>query len=155
MKRFCPTAPITAVRLILPLVGRYSSSPDGNLSEGIGYYENEEYQQAVDAFTKIIRTDPRHVDAYLLQGAAHSMLGQYQGAIKDFDTAIRLKPDHALGYYNKGYAYDELGKFESAITEYDKAIKLNPDLGVVYLKRRTELSFVIFIAGQKIVLTSL
>ena len=90
---------------MLSLVGRYSGSPDGNLSEGIGYYENEKYQQAVDAFTKIIRTDPRHVDAYLLQGAAHSMLGQYQGAIKDFDEAIQLKPDLALGYYNDCLLY--------------------------------------------------
>ena len=114
--------------------------------QGMIYFEQGDYKEAIDAFDEAIKLDPQDAIAYYNRGVAYKSLGQssqgqqsgvqlrlgqYRSAIQDFDQAIRLNPQ-ADAYYNRGVAHRYLDQFELALEDFDKAIRLNPQHAEAY-----------------------
>ena len=111
--------------------------------QGMLFFEQGDYQKAIEAFDEAIRLNPQDAEAYYHRGVAQNSLPQpqmrvssggqsrYQSAIKDFDAAIRLNPQ-SDAYYNRGVAYRKLGQFERAIEDYEEAIRLDPQYAEAY-----------------------
>ena len=103
---------------------------EANAWFSIGYlYEKEKgnFEQVVNAYTKVIQLNPDDAEAHYKRGNAKYKLRQYESAIADYDQAIRLKPDYAEAYNNRGLIKSKLGRHKSAIADHDQAILLNPD----------------------------
>lgn len=88
---------------------------------------NQNFEEAIVEYTKVIALQPDNLDAYHNRGIAKANLKDYNGAILDFTNTIKINPNHDLAYYNRGNAKDDLKDFKDAITDYNKAIKLNPN----------------------------
>ena len=103
--------------------------------KGLSYQNNQDYDSAIEYYTKAIILKPDLTEAYNNRGNAYSAKGEYDRAIADFDTAIKLNPDDALAYNNRGTVYYRKGEYDKAIADHDKAIELNPDLTETYASR--------------------
>ncbi|EHJ11510.1 tetratricopeptide repeat-containing S1 family peptidase, partial [Crocosphaera watsonii] len=62
-----------------------------NKGEDLG--KNEDYLEAINAFTQAIRLNPNYNIFYYNRGVAYNKLGNYQRAIEDHNQAIRLDPN--------------------------------------------------------------
>lgn len=103
--------------------------------EGKKHYENKEYDEAIECFTKAIELKQDDALAYWCRGLAYGKKREYDKAITDYSKAIDLKPDDAALYYNRGIAYKNKKEYHKAIAEYDKAIELRPDYASAYNNR--------------------
>jgi Flp pilus assembly protein TadD len=62
--------------------------------------EDKKWQQAVDAFNKVVVVDPSNADAYNYLGFANRWLDKYPEAFAAYNKALTLEPTHkgALNY---------------------------------------------------------
>ena len=73
-----------------PLTAR--KSKDQWFNEGRTYHQAQQYQKAIDAYSRAIALDPSYVWAYYNRGNAYSDLKQYKEAVADYDRALALDP---------------------------------------------------------------
>ncbi|MEO0536487.1 MAG: tetratricopeptide repeat protein, partial [Cyanobacteria bacterium P01_A01_bin.123] len=103
---------------------------DGNAKR-----DSENYQGAIDDYTKAIELNPDYADAYNNRGIAKRALGDNQDAIDDYTKAIELNPNYADAYTNRGNAKGALEEYQGAIADHTKAIELNSDYALAYNNR--------------------
>lgn len=99
-----------------------SSESDKWFERGMSLEDAQRYEEAIDAFTKVIEINPHSVRAFLSRGRNYQTLGHFQRAIEDYDEAIRLHPSIFfldLLYADRGIAYDKLGQHKRAIQDYN------------------------------------
>ena len=99
---------------------------------GYKYYNNGEYEKAVDAYKKYIAENPQNSAAYNNLGGAYFGLSDYANAADAFRRAIELDPQNADAYNNLGLAYANMSNYASAVDAYKKAIEINPQLADAY-----------------------
>ena len=110
-----------------------SLSQDEYLVAANRYYQQGEYQYAIEAYDKIIQLNPNTFRIYFLKGNAHAELSNYSEAIEDYDRAIVML-DQTLGstlighmiYFNCANSKAELGNHAEALQDYLKAIDSGP-----------------------------
>lgn len=86
-------------------------------AEGDDYFDDGEYEEAIESYQQAIRLKPNYAEAYSSLGDAEFSLRRYQQAIEAYKQAARLRPDMAEAYYNLGMAYLETGDRASAIVQ--------------------------------------
>ena len=96
-------------------------------SEGRKYFNNGEYQKAIEYYNKILELDVNYSDAYNNRGLAYDNLGEHLKAIEDHNKSIELDPNASDAYYNRGITYANLGKNLKAIEDYTEAIRIDPN----------------------------
>ena len=72
------------------------------------YYAND-YDKAIEIFTKIIAIDPKNAKAFNGRGVSHAALNNHQSSIADYDKTIELDPKYANAFYNRGVSKKALG----------------------------------------------
>jgi tetratricopeptide (TPR) repeat protein len=87
----------------------------------------ENWEKAVDGYTKCIALDPKDVGAYYFRGKSCQNAGRYQQAINDFTEAIGLDPDSHTLWYERAETHAKNGDADKAISDYKRAIELNPE----------------------------
>lgn len=76
------------------------------------------YEDALAAFERAVRTDPRMYEAHTYIGYANRKLGRYEAALLAYSTALRLKPDYARAIQYQGEAFLGLNRFADAKLNY-------------------------------------
>ncbi|CAD5951673.1 Translocon at the outer membrane of chloroplasts 64 [Planktothrix agardhii] len=104
-------------------------------NQGITLVNQENYQQAIEQFTRALTLNPNHADAYVWRGYVYHCLNKYQEVIDNCNQAIRLNPNHANAYGNRANAYNYLKNYEQAINDCNQAIRLNPNHADAYINR--------------------
>ena len=84
----------------------------------------ENYEDAIEDYTKAIEIEPNSVFAYRLRGDSKSKLGDYQGASDDYTKAIEIFPNKAYLYNYRAESKRKLGDNEGADEDDRKAEKL-------------------------------
>ena len=109
---------------------------------GYLHHQKNQFELAVDVYSKAIGLEPGHAKTYYNRGTAYVQLKEFDKAIADFGKAIELNPDHAAAYNNRGIAYRNKSDFERAIADYSRAIELRKqypnahfNLGNAYRKK--------------------
>jgi tetratricopeptide (TPR) repeat protein len=87
--------------------------------------EQENFEEAVQAFTQAIQMDPTLALALNARGYAHLRLRRYQDAIDDCSQAIRLNPAYANAYLNRSVAKRALGDIAGAREDQRHAVELD------------------------------
>ena len=103
--------------------------------EGVYAFVNNDFDTAVDRFTKVIEEEPEFALAHVSRGAAFARLERGEDSIGDFSKAIELKPDYAKAYHLRGLEYEKSGNHEKALKDFDRAIELDPEYGAAYYSR--------------------
>ena len=87
--------------------------------------EQENFEEAVQAFDLVIRIDPTHALALNARGYARLRLRNYQGAIQDCSQAIRLNPNYANAYINRSVAKRAMGDLNGSREDLHRAAELS------------------------------
>ena len=104
-----------------------SASSNDLLEEGKTYYNNGEYDKAIEIFKKAVELNPNDDDNYYWLGISYNKNGQYQEAINSLLKAVELNPDDELNWYWLGRSYNDNEQYKEAINYLLKAVELNPD----------------------------
>jgi Flp pilus assembly protein TadD len=105
------------------------------LIKGTMHFKNEDYDNAIVAYTSAISIDSACVDAYSCRAKSYTLKGQHEEAITDYSKAISIDPNRGGNYVLRGMAYAWTKEHEKAIKDYDKAISLNSNMSTAYMKR--------------------
>ena len=97
--------------------------------------EVNEYEKALEYFSRAIQKDPNSIQAYNLRGRTYTSLERYDKAFEDFAKAENIDPDDAETYFNRGCLYQQQGQYSDAINNYDTAILKKEDYGEAYYRR--------------------
>ncbi|MFV7233961.1 tetratricopeptide repeat protein [Flavobacterium sp. ZB4R12] len=104
-------------------------------SRGNAKFHLQDYQSAIEDYTKAIEVDPNYGEAYYRRGFVMHSLKHYLGAITDYSKAIEIYPNYASAYYYRGNAKRSLQDYRGAIQDYTKAIKLDRHFKDAYKNR--------------------
>ena len=72
---------------------------------GNDYFDSNQAQKAVQAYTKALELDPSNANVLTDQGVMFRALGFYDRALANFDKANKLDPKHLQSLYNTGIVY--------------------------------------------------
>ncbi|MBL8793670.1 MAG: tetratricopeptide repeat protein, partial [Planctomycetia bacterium] len=104
-------------------------------ARGRTFFDQKEYPQAIEQFTKALEVDPRDPLFYFQRGQAYVEKDDFTEALQDFTEAIRLDPKNALAHYQRGLTHRLLGQYDKAIDDYTRALKIDPRLALAYRNR--------------------
>ena len=101
---------------------------DRLLNTGKRSLKNEEFNKAVECFSKVIDIDPSFAEGYNQRAIAYFMLEDWENSLTDCIQTIELNPHHFGAYAGMGHVYLRLGKIDEAVDAYRKALSINPNL---------------------------
>ena len=108
-----------------------SIAPDDDqtwLRLGIAAKSAGEVDEAVAAFSKLLRLGARKALAHQMLGAIHLEEHRIEASIRHSRAAIALQPRFAEAYSNLGTALLRQGDTAAAIANYREALRIDPDL---------------------------
>ena len=95
-------------------------------------------QQAIELYTKAIKTDPNYAEAYLQRANSLQMINtrnimnenisiaDYTAIIADYSSVIRLKPADTDAYYRRAFMKNMHKDYDGCIEDYKKLLVMNP-----------------------------
>jgi tetratricopeptide (TPR) repeat protein len=123
---------------------RYDSLSNSALARGITFYQEGNYERAVNEFRRSVglSTNSSYTqDAYDYMVQSLLKLGRTDDAIKAYKQAIQLNPTNDSYHLNLGNIYFSLGRYDDATSEYNEAVRIAPtstlnwySLGQAYLQ---------------------
>ncbi len=94
---------------------------------GLKFYQEHNYDKAVEQFLKVIEIYPDFKEAYSILGNAYYRNNQTEKAIKSYEQVKQIDPFDADAYENTGVIYANMGKFQDAIKEWKTLLEFRPD----------------------------
>ncbi len=98
------------------------------LSEGSNLMSIQEFNKALDIFTKVIELDPSWAEAWNKRATVLYLLGDYEGSQKDIDKVLKLEKRHFGALAGQGLVNIKLENYEKAIKSYQKAKEIYPSM---------------------------
>jgi superkiller protein 3 len=147
--------------IIFCLVFGCSRKTDNHYNKlGVNYFNNGQYDYAINAFIKAIQLNPSNAEVHFNLGRAYNRRGMDNKARAEFSISSRIDPETfdecVIKYKEKidyeftdtqhlaelGSAYAEKGMFDEAIGTYKKVLEIEPEnvrvhyvLGTLYSKK--------------------
>eukprot|EP00897_Mesotaenium_endlicherianum_P000550 jgi/Mesen1/10496/ME000083S09999 len=94
--------------------------------EGNSFFVDEDYEAAVDSYTRAIEAEPDNSSLYERRAAAYTKLENFTDAIVDANKAIQLQPSSAKAYLRKGIACFSLEEYQTARAAFQAGATLEP-----------------------------
>lgn len=94
------------------------------LALAMGYFENEQYEVALDETNRVLDIDDRFSDAYSLRGLIYNKLGEAAKSEASFRRAIQLNPGDADARHNLALMYCQNNQLAQAVQEFNQAVAL-------------------------------
>lgn len=119
-----------------------AANKESYMSHADELLDQQRFGQALSYYTKVIRLDREHDEAFLGRSIAYSGIGRIEESIADLNVFILRNPRHSMAHVYRGVRYMSQGQVEYAEENLLKAIQLNPrnaqaydDLGVLYAQQ--------------------
>ena len=91
------------------------------------YYQQGNYEQAIEAYKKSIFVKDDYVPALIGLGNAKKSLGKSSLALQAYNKALQFNPKSYEAWYSKGLIEESLLQYKEAMKAYEKAIQLKSD----------------------------
>ena len=98
------------------------------LAEGSNLVNKEEYNKAIDIFSKTIELDPSWAEAWNKRATVLYLLGEYKRSQNDIDKVLELEERHFGALAGQGLVNIQLKNYEKAIMSYQKAKEIYPTM---------------------------
>jgi tetratricopeptide (TPR) repeat protein len=105
------------------------------LKQAEGFEKNGQLDRAIEAYTRVIESNPQLVDGFVGRGWVHEANRAYEAAISDFTKAIELQPGSSQAYYARGWVQEQSRRPTPAIKDYSSAIERQPSDYQSYFSR--------------------
>jgi tetratricopeptide (TPR) repeat protein len=113
------------------------------LNRGRALVKQEQFAEAIQAFTKAADIRPNWAPGYVSRAGAYQHLEQFDAAIRDYSRAIRLNPKLFNAYLGRAQCYVQQRQDDPAFDDFNQAIALKPDAPLalagragIYLRRK-------------------
>lgn len=111
----------------IQLLKLFSDAPVLHYNLGLVYFEQGEFEKAIDAFEKGVAVAPEDVDLLFNLALCKRKSGDVEGAIEKYQLVLEKEPDSVDTLYNLGGCYREKKEYKAAIDLYEKTLQLSPD----------------------------
>lgn len=95
---------------------------DIRMQLAIGYYEQRQYDTALEELAQVLRLAPNYADAYSMRGLVFMAQGESRLAENNFLRAMRLSPDNPEFANNYGLLLCDDGRVKQGIAYFDVAL---------------------------------
>jgi hypothetical protein len=109
---------------------------------GIALLDQFQYQEAIEAFTEVIKLRPLYGDAYTNIGLTEIVWEKYESARRAIRHALSLDPNSARALYYDGLLSRRAGNTEQEIADFRKVVAMFPqsrdarrELGITYYQQ--------------------
>ncbi len=125
---------------------------------GIGFIDQQQYSDAVEAFEHVVKLRPDYEDGYVNVGLAYIEWEKYSSARPSVEKALQLHPDYARALYYLALVERREGHPEAEVADLQRVVELYPqsrdarrELGIAcYQQHRSEDAITQFQALQAI-----
>jgi len=93
------------------------------LQNGDKFSQSNQYDQAIEAYTKAIEIAPKKPYGYCGRGTVYSIQKKYEQALKDLNMAITIDPENADAYAQRSVVYTCKGARTKAMKDFDLFFK--------------------------------
>ena len=104
-------------------------------NRGFSFYNQRQYQKAIDDYDMSISIDDRNTDSYINRANAYVALAMNDEALADVSKAIELSPEYPVGHSNRAMVYYFLDRTTEALVDIDKAVELAPGSALFHFYR--------------------
>lgn len=120
-------------------------------------FERQLWDDAIQAFTKLIKLRPNTAHAYMFRGRANAFLSKWDAALHDLTSSIQIAPNRADFFMYRGLLLKDrnipraIDDFSVSILIDDSSDNLNSyyQRALLYFKKKQyELAVVDFLAGK-------
>ena len=103
---------------------------DGNyvaayMMRGTAYVRQQEYDRAIQDYTRATQLDPNLLGAYNNRGIVYTAQKDYDRAKRDFDKVLQIDANSILGMNNRSVLYAVQGDYDNAISLLQKAVDVS------------------------------
>lgn len=119
-------SPVILGILIFGIMYTRLLSNDSNI-EGIEYFENGEYEKAMDAFNEYLVLKPNDTKTLYNRGRCYEILGKREAAIEDYYKVIDRDPNNISALISCTQALYECERYKSAVNIGSYAILVGED----------------------------
>ncbi len=103
--------------------------------QGIYLVEEENYEEGIKYFNKILKNNPESDSALNARGVTYLRMGKIENAIADFTNAIELNSTYDQAFYNRACAKCRKSNYRDAINDFNTLLEINPKHKRGYLER--------------------
>jgi len=95
---------------------------------GLNIHMLNNYQLAIEDFSKALELDPNHYNAYMARGRAYLAIDNMELAVADFSKAINLFPMmEPEPYAWRGLYHFQNGNYTLAREDFEAVVQIDPD----------------------------
>jgi cytochrome c-type biogenesis protein CcmH/NrfG len=99
----------------------------GALAQGKQAFAQQDFPKAIDAFKKVLASDPNHPEAHSYMGFILMQASHGDGALMAFDKALSQAPNFPMALWGKGMVlYQDKKDFAAAREIFEKLLTLVP-----------------------------
>lgn len=84
------------------------------------------YQEAIAAYTAILKRDQRNVDAITHMGVILALAGHHAEALEAFDRALAIDPDYAHALWDKAGVQEARQDHAGAVATLERFVRVSP-----------------------------
>jgi len=95
--------------------------------------KSEDYPAAANAFSQLMKAEPKVESHYLNAGICHFNASSYGESLKSLDALIAMNPKHAEGLFNRSNSYAKLGQNAKACADVKSSAELGFDKAFQYV----------------------
>ena len=93
------------------------------------------YQQAVDAFNRLLALNPGHPQLLSQRAENYIKQGRFDEAVRDYNVVVKARPNDDAAWMNFGLALQCTGEYEAALVAYDHSADINPKNKFAYFNK--------------------
>ena len=105
------------------------------MCKGISNVYQQNFQDAVDDFSKTLELKPGEPMAHFNRAEARFELGQYKDAIEDYNAVLDSKSGDLDALTGRGHCYYLLSDFEKAMADFNIVVQLAPKSATAFVNR--------------------
>ena len=124
------------VSIITPVVTEKQKNTDYTneslLQLGNEAYKKQQYNEAIDYYTKAIIYNPSDKNTLLKIANIYKLIGNNTKALSFYDKLLSIDNNNTEAYFNKGLVYANQKDYDNCIKCFQKVIALSPDYPYAY-----------------------
>ncbi|MBI2844485.1 MAG: tetratricopeptide repeat protein [Armatimonadetes bacterium] len=102
------------------------------IDHGHGFYEDGNYDRAIDLYVRALEMDVRNSEALEGLGQSYAALSNWEGAARAFEQFVEVEPACPFSHYLFGHALGALGRHDKALSELRRALSLGYRSGEIH-----------------------
>jgi len=96
------------------------------ISLGNDYFDTEQSQKAINAYSKALEIEPNNPNVLTDQGVMFRKIGWYDKALANFEKTLKIDPNHLQSLFNAGIVYAvDMKQPDKAVPYWNKYLKLD------------------------------